>query len=90
MLPRHPNYTWEQLALDELSCGLIADGFHLPDQVLKVIMAGKRECEGVPERNGSAKRQAYHDSGCGSADSRCKVFARLIGDEEETADFRAV
>ncbi|RTE11296.1 N-acetylglucosamine-6-phosphate deacetylase [Paenibacillus whitsoniae] len=43
MLPRHPNYLWEQLALDELSCGLIADGFHLPDQVLKVIMKVKED-----------------------------------------------
>lgn len=44
MLPRHPNYLWAQLAEDELWCTLIADGFHLPDEVLKVAMKvkGKR------------------------------------------------
>lgn len=40
-LPRHPNYLWEQLAQDELRTCLIADGFHLPDQVLKVAMRVK-------------------------------------------------
>jgi N-acetylglucosamine-6-phosphate deacetylase len=43
MLPRHPNYVWEQLAQDELWTCLIADGFHLPDQVLKVAMRVKGE-----------------------------------------------
>ncbi|WP_408008524.1 N-acetylglucosamine-6-phosphate deacetylase [Pseudalkalibacillus sp. A8] len=44
MLPRHPNYIWEQLANDELAATFIADGFHLPDSVLKTIirMKGKR------------------------------------------------
>lgn len=41
MLPRHPNYLWEQLAQDELWCCVIADGFHLPDQVLKVVLKVK-------------------------------------------------
>lgn len=41
MLPRHPNYLWEQLAQDRLSPTLIADGFHLPDQVLKVVLKVK-------------------------------------------------
>ncbi|MBW5446475.1 amidohydrolase family protein [Cohnella sp. CFH 77786] len=40
-LPRHPNYLWEQLAQDELWTCLIADGFHLPDQVLKVVLKVK-------------------------------------------------
>lgn len=40
-LPRHPNYIWEQLAQDELWTCVIADGFHLPDQVLKVILKVK-------------------------------------------------
>lgn len=43
MLPRHPNYLWEQLAQDELWTCVIADGFHLPDQVLKVILKVKGE-----------------------------------------------
>jgi N-acetylglucosamine-6-phosphate deacetylase len=40
-LPRHPNYIWEQLAQDELWSCVIADGFHLPDQVLKVVLKVK-------------------------------------------------
>jgi N-acetylglucosamine-6-phosphate deacetylase len=41
MLPRHPNYIWEQLAQDDLWACLIADGFHVPDQLLKVVMKVK-------------------------------------------------
>ena len=37
VLPRHPNYLWEQLADDRLHACFIADGFHLPDAVMKVI-----------------------------------------------------
>lgn len=43
MLPRHPNYLWEQLAQDDLWSCVIADGFHLPDQVLKVVLKVKGE-----------------------------------------------
>lgn len=35
VLPRHPNYIWEQLAHDELTAGVIADGHHLPPAVVK-------------------------------------------------------
>jgi N-acetylglucosamine-6-phosphate deacetylase len=42
-LPRHPNYIWEQLAQDELAASVIADGFHLPPSVLKVIFRMKAE-----------------------------------------------
>lgn len=41
MMPRHPNYIWEQLAQDELWSCVIADGFHLPEAVLKVIFKTK-------------------------------------------------
>ncbi|MCO0598477.1 amidohydrolase family protein [Peribacillus butanolivorans] len=41
MLPRHPNYIWEQLSQDELWACVIADGFHLPDSMLKVIIRTK-------------------------------------------------
>jgi len=41
MLPRHPNYIWEQLSNDNLSISLIADGFHLPLSFLKVAMQVK-------------------------------------------------
>src|SRR5436190_3879188 len=40
-LPRHPNYVWEQLSQDALAACIIADGFHLPDSVIKVVMRVK-------------------------------------------------
>lgn len=43
MLPRHPNYLWEQLAADELYGCMIADGHHLPPSVLSVILRMKRK-----------------------------------------------
>lgn len=42
-LPRHPNYIWQQLAEDALAATLIADGDHLPAEVLKVFMRAKGE-----------------------------------------------
>ena len=41
MLPRHKNYIFEQLASDNLWSTLIADGFHLPDSVLKIFLKTK-------------------------------------------------
>ncbi|HEX4592092.1 MAG TPA: N-acetylglucosamine-6-phosphate deacetylase, partial [Gemmataceae bacterium] len=41
VLPRHPNYIWEQLAADELWASVIADGQHLPPSVLKAILRVK-------------------------------------------------
>ncbi len=41
MIPRLKNYIWEQLASDELSASIIADGFHLPPAVVKVILRAK-------------------------------------------------
>ncbi|TMV49168.1 amidohydrolase family protein [Paenibacillus mesophilus] len=43
MLPRHPNYLWEQLAHDELYGCVIADGFHVPSAFLKVVHRMKRD-----------------------------------------------
>lgn len=43
VLPRHPNYIWDQLANDRLWAGLIADGHHLPPNVLKVMLRTKRD-----------------------------------------------
>ncbi len=40
-LPRHPNYIWQQLAEDALAATLIADGDHLPPEVLKVFLRAK-------------------------------------------------
>jgi len=41
VLPRHPNYLWEQLAEDRLSAGFIVDGIHLPGSFLKVALRAK-------------------------------------------------
>lgn len=36
-VPRLKNYIWEQLAADELYAGVISDGFHLPESVVRVF-----------------------------------------------------
>ncbi len=41
ILPRHPNYIWEQLAEDRLAAGFIVDGIHLPLSFLKVALRAK-------------------------------------------------
>ena len=41
MIPRHPNYIWEQLAADELWAGIIPDAHHLPPSVLKAFYRAK-------------------------------------------------
>lgn len=41
ILPRHPNILWDQLAHDELFASLIADGFHLGESFLKVVLKAK-------------------------------------------------
>ena len=41
VLPRHPNYLWEQLAEDRLAAGLIVDGIHLPESFLRVAIRAK-------------------------------------------------
>jgi len=40
-LPRHPNYLWDQLAEDRLVASLIADGHHLPPEVVKTFIRAK-------------------------------------------------
>ena len=37
VLPRHPNYIWQQLADDRLTATIIADGRHLPPEVIQVF-----------------------------------------------------
>ena len=41
VLPRHPNYIWEQLAQDKLAASFIVDGHHLPDSFLRVALRAK-------------------------------------------------
>jgi len=42
MIPRHENSLWPQLADDRLTATLIADGHHLPSDLLKTILRTKR------------------------------------------------
>jgi N-acetylglucosamine-6-phosphate deacetylase len=41
LLPRHPNYIWEQLAEDRLWASLICDGHHLPPSVVRCMVRAK-------------------------------------------------
>ncbi|MEK7406410.1 MAG: amidohydrolase family protein [Acidobacteriota bacterium] len=41
VLPRHPNYIWDQLAEDRLAAGFIVDGIHLSATFLKVALRAK-------------------------------------------------
>jgi N-acetylglucosamine-6-phosphate deacetylase len=41
MLPRHPNYIWDQLAEDRLAASFIVDGIHLAPSFLKVALRAK-------------------------------------------------
>jgi N-acetylglucosamine-6-phosphate deacetylase len=41
VLPRHPNYIWEQMAADELYAGFIVDGIHLPPSFVKCAVRAK-------------------------------------------------
>ena len=43
ILVRHPNYLWSQLADDRLGASIIADGFHLPAEVIHVFRRVKKE-----------------------------------------------
>ncbi len=43
MLVRHPNYLWSQLADDRLKTSIIADGFHLPAEVIRVFKKVKED-----------------------------------------------
>ncbi len=40
-MPRHPNILWDLLAADELAACIIADGLHIPDSFIKVVMKNK-------------------------------------------------
>ncbi len=43
VIPRFPNYLWSQLSDDRLSASVIADGFHLPVEVIQVFKKVKNE-----------------------------------------------
>ena len=46
-LPRHRNYLWAQLAIDELTASFIVDGHHLPRDFLKVALRAKQVSRAV-------------------------------------------
>jgi N-acetylglucosamine-6-phosphate deacetylase len=41
MIPRHANMLWPQLADDRLTATMIADGHHIPDDMLKTMIRAK-------------------------------------------------
>jgi N-acetylglucosamine-6-phosphate deacetylase len=41
VLPRHPNYIWEQMGEDRLAASFIVDGIHLSDSFLRVALRAK-------------------------------------------------
>lgn len=41
MIDRHRNTLWPQMAIDQLSASLICDGFHLPADLVRVILRAK-------------------------------------------------
>ncbi len=43
VIVRHPNYLWSQLADDRLYASIIADGFHLPAEVIRVFKKVKND-----------------------------------------------
>jgi len=47
VLPRHPNYIWDQLGHDDLTASFIADGIHLPPAFLKVAIRAKEVARSV-------------------------------------------
>lgn len=42
-LPRNSNFIFEQLANNNLTASIIADGFHLPDSFLKIALTTKKD-----------------------------------------------
>jgi len=54
VLPRHPNYIWEQLAADELWASIIPDGHHLPASVVKSIIRVKTPARTIITCDGSS------------------------------------
>lgn len=71
LLPRHPNYLWEQLAQDGLAACIIADGFHLPDSVIKVVMR-------VKGPNAILASDAVYLSGLKPGEYRTHIGGRVV------------
>jgi N-acetylglucosamine-6-phosphate deacetylase len=54
VLPRHPNYIWDQLAEDRLSASFIVDGIHVPSSFLKVALRAKTVSRSILVTDASA------------------------------------
>ena len=67
-LRRHPNYLWDQMAEDRLSASIIADGHHLPPEVVQTIVRAKTPAKTilVSDESGLAGLPVgrYQSSGC--------------------------
>lgn len=68
---RHPNYLWTQMADDRLVASLIADGHHLPPEVIKVILRAKtpQRCVLVSDITGMAGMPpGYYETSLGAVE----------------------
>lgn len=67
-LRRHPNYLWDQMAEDRLMASIIADGHHLPPEVVKTMVRAKTPARTilVSDESGLAGLPPgrYPSSGC--------------------------
>jgi N-acetylglucosamine-6-phosphate deacetylase len=67
-LRRHPNYLWDQMAEDRLMASIIADGHHLPPEVVKSMVRAKTPARTilVSDESGLAGLPPgrYPSSGC--------------------------
>ncbi|HEY4085854.1 MAG TPA: amidohydrolase family protein [Bryobacteraceae bacterium] len=54
VMPKHPNYIWDQLAEDRLSASFIVDGIHLGAAFLKSALRAKTVSRGVLVTDASA------------------------------------
>jgi N-acetylglucosamine-6-phosphate deacetylase len=79
MLPRHPNYVWEQLAEDRLTAGFIVDGIHLGRAFLTAALRAK----------GPGRRLLVTDA---AAPAGCAPGRYRLGEQEVelTADERVL
>ena len=67
LLPRHPNYLWEQLAEDRLMAGFIVDGIHLGAAFLKAALRAKGIARSVLVTDASTPAGARRAATCSAS-----------------------